>query len=75
MRCLLIKTKENNFFTYLKNKKQLAQYCKAFKAKMFLVKAKIKKNQILEIPKITSLICDENKIKEKIKFEIIEELN
>jgi len=75
MRCLLLQTKENKFFTHIKNKKQLEQYCKVFKAKMFIVKAQIKKNQILEISKMTSLICNKNENKEKIKFEIIKQIN
>lgn len=75
VRCLLLQTKENKFFTFLKNKKQLKQYCDVFKAKMFVVKANIKKSQILEVSKLASLICNQNLEKEKIKFEIIEKLN
>lgn len=75
VKCLLLETKEKSkFFTFLKNKKQLKQYCKAFGTKMFIVKAKINKNKILEMSKLVSLFCDKDVKKEKVDFEIIEKI-
>lgn len=71
-KCLLISTKDQKFFfTQLKNKKQLAEYCKAFGAKMSVVKAKINKEQVLDLPKLVIALCDKNYKNKNIEYKVI----
>lgn len=71
--CLLIETKDKRrFFTLRKNYKNLIEYCKAFNAKMYTVKAKIEKIKVLDLSKLVPALCDKSYKCEKIDFEIIE---
>lgn len=72
IRCLLIKTKDKKeFFTLVKNKKQLTEYCKTFGAKMLTVKAEIDRSQILDLPKLVTALCDKNYKNQNIKYKKI----
>lgn len=72
IKCLLIETTDKKqYFTLIKNKKQLKEYCRAFKAKMFIVKAEIKKEQVLDLPKLVPALCDKNYISKNIEYKII----
>jgi len=69
IKCLLLETKEKRrFFTLVKNRKQLAECCRAFGAKMSIVKAEIKRNQVLDVKKLVSALCDKNYKSEKVEF-------
>lgn len=76
MKCLLIETSDKKrFFTLIKNQKQLKEYCRAFSAKMFIVKAQIEKKQILDISKLVPALCDKNYKSKKVEFEVVKKLN
>jgi len=71
-KCLLIETTDKKrFFTLIKNKKLLKEYCKTFSAKMFVVKANMKKEQILDLSKLVPALCDKNYKDKNIDYEII----
>lgn len=71
-KCLLIETTDKKrYFTLIKNKKQLKEYCKAFGAKMLIVKAEIEKEQVLDLAKLVPALCDKNYINKNIEYEVI----
>ena len=75
IRCLLLETTEKKrFFTLVKNKKNLGEYCRTFKAKMFLVRAEIEKSKILDLPDLVPALCDKNYSCEKVPFEVLEKV-
>lgn len=72
IKCLLIETKEKKrFFTLIKNAKMLKEYCKAFGAKMLLVKAEIKREQILDLSKLVPALCDKNYKNDDVDYKVI----
>lgn len=73
IKCLLIKMKDEKiFFTLIKNRKQLLEYCKAFGAKMKIVKAEIDKKEILDISRLVPALCDKNYNKnQEIEYKVI----
>jgi hypothetical protein len=71
-KCLLIETKDKKkFFTLIKNYKNLTEYCKAFGAKMFIVKAEIEKKQVLDIAKLVPALCDKNYKNKDVNYKIL----
>lgn len=72
VKCLLIETTDKKrYFTLIKNKSQLKEYCKAFGAKMFVVKADIDKEQVLDLAKLVPALCDKNYKTKNIEYKII----
>ena len=72
-KCLLLQTKDKKkFFTLIGNQKHLVEYCKAFGAKMFVVKAEIEKNKILDLQKLVPALCDKNHKGEDADYSVIE---
>lgn len=72
MKCLMVETGDKKrFFTLVKNQKHLQEYCKAFGAKMHIVKAEIKRTEILDISKLVPALCDKNYKNKKIEFKIV----
>lgn len=72
MKCLMIETTDKKkFFTLIGNQKQLKEYCKAFGAKMYVVKAEITRSEVLDLPKLVSALCDKNYKNKKIEFQIV----
>ena len=52
-KCLMLETREKKkFFTLLGNFKHLKEYCRAFGAKMFVVKADIERKKILDLKRL-----------------------
>lgn len=73
MKCLLLETNDKKkFFTLISNHKQLKEYCRAFSARMYIVKAEINKSEVLDLPKLVPALCDKNYKCRKIDFEILE---
>lgn len=73
IKCLMLETSDSKrFFTIIGNYKQLIEYCKAFKAKMFVVKADIKKAQVMDIPQIVKALCDPLSEGSKADHKIVE---
>ena len=69
IKCLLIETKDKKrFFTLVKNRKELAECCKAFGAKMSVVSAEIKRSQVMDVTKLVSALCDKNYTSEDVEF-------
>ena len=72
IKCLLLQTKDKKqFFTFVKNKKQLENYCRTFNAKMFVVKAEIENSSILDISKLVPALCDKNYSNKPTSYEIV----
>lgn len=73
MKCLLLETNDKKrFFTLVSNHKQLKEYCRAFNAKMFVVKADIKKTEVLDLAKLVPALCDKNYKGRRVEFKILE---
>lgn len=67
--CLMIKTKDQRqFFTYLKNYKQLVEFSRVFNAEISVVKTR--DAEILELPDLAPALCDKN-YKSKADYEIV----
>lgn len=73
LKCLMLETGDKKrFFTLLGNFKHLKEYCKAFGAKMFVVKADIERKKVLDLKRIVPALCDKNYKNEKINYKIVE---
>jgi hypothetical protein len=73
MKCLLLETSDKKrFFTLVSNHKQLKEYCRAFSAKMFVVKADINKTEVLDLAKLVPALCDKNYKGRRVEFKILE---
>lgn len=71
-KCLMVETKDKKrFFTLIKNKLHLVEYCKTFGAKMMIVKAELKREQILDLPRLVPALCDKNYKNRKAEFEVL----
>jgi len=72
-KCLMLETREKKkFFTLLGNFKHLKEYCRAFGAKMFVVKADIERKKILDLKRLVPALCDKNYKGEKVTYKIVE---
>lgn len=72
MKCLMVETQDRRrFFTLVGNQKMLREYCRAFGAKMFVVKAEIEKSKVLDINRLVPALCDKNHKNEKVTYEIV----
>lgn len=72
VKCLMLETSENKrFFTLVGNYKRLIECCRAFKAKMFVVKADIKKSQVMDIPDLVTALCDKNNEGTKAEYKVL----
>lgn len=75
IRCLLLETSDKKrFFTLVGNKKHLSEYCRTFKAKMFIVKAEIEKSKIMDLSDLVPALCDRSHSGEKAKYEVMEQI-
>lgn len=73
VKCLMLETADKKrFFTLVGNHKQLVEYCRAFNAKMFVVKADIKKSQVMNIPRLVVALCDKSNQGTKAEYEVVE---
>lgn len=73
IRCLMLQTVDKKrLFTLIGNYRRLVECCRAFKAKMFVVKADIKRSQVMDIPGLVAALCDKGGAAPKAKYEIIE---
>lgn len=70
IRCLMLETKDlKRFFTTMKNKEHLKEYCRTFGAKMVVVKAELKRKDIMDLTKLVPALCNKNYKNSKVKFE------
>lgn len=73
VKCLMLETADKKrFFTLVGNHKQLAEYCRAFGAKMFVVRAEIKKSQVMNIPRLVVALCDKGNEGVKADYKVLE---
>lgn len=73
VKCLMIETSDKKrLFTLVGNQRQLLEYCRAFNAKMFVVKAEIKKSQVMTIPRLVTALCDKSHEGLKADYKVIE---
>lgn len=71
--CLMIKTQDKKiFFTYKTTLKQIIEYVKKFKAKIYLVKAY--NVEVLQIKDLAIALCSKTSNQSHIKCEIIEKI-
>lgn len=74
IKCLMLETSEKKrLFTSVGSRDQLKELCRAFNAKMQVVRASLKRSQLLTIPKIVVAICDSNEKFNKTEFEAIKQ--
>jgi len=75
VKCLMIETKEKKrLFTLIKNKGQLAEYCRTFGAKMMVVQADLDRKSILDLGRLVPALCDNNYKPQKTKFTVLKKL-
>ena len=73
LKCLMLETRDKKrLFTLLGNFKHLKEYCRAFGAKMFVVKAEIERKKILDLKGLVPALCDKNYKGEKVGYKILE---
>lgn len=73
VKCLMLETSDKKrFFTMVGNHKQLVEYCRAFGAKMFVVRAEIKKTQVMNIPRLVVALCDKSHESPKAEYKVLE---
>lgn len=74
VKCLMIETTEKKrFFTLVGAQKSLKEFCKALKAKMQVVRADVKKSQLLTIPKLVVALCDKSHKTDEVEFTLVEQ--
>lgn len=72
-KCLMLETRDKKrFFTLVGNSKHLKEYCRAFGAKMFVVKAEIERSKVLDLKKLVPALCDKNHKNEKVDYKVLE---
>lgn len=72
IKCLMLETSDKRrFFTALGSKKQLAEYCRAFGAKTVVVRADIKRSQLMTIPEIVSAVCGDGREGNNVNYEFV----
>lgn len=75
IKCLLLETKDKRrFFTLVKNKARLQEYCKTFKARMSVVKADIARSEVLDLEMLVPALCDKNHKTDKADFKVLKKL-
>lgn len=73
LKCLMLETRDKKrFFTLLGNFKHLKEYCRAFGAKMFVVKAEMERKKVLDLKRLVPALCDKNHKNEKVVYKVIE---
>jgi len=73
LKCLMLETRDKKrFFTLLGNFKHLKEYCRAFGAKMFVVKADVERKRILDLKGLVPALCDKNYRSEKADYKVLE---
>ena len=76
IKCLMLETSEKKrLFTSIGSRGELKELCRTFSAKMQIVRANLKRSQLLTIPKIVVAICDCNGKFDKTEFEEIKQKN
>ena len=60
---------KKRFFTSLGSREQLAEYCRAFGARTLVVRADLKRSQLMTIPGIVSALCSRDRDDKKIDYE------
>lgn len=74
IKCLMLETSDKKrFFTLMGNYKQLTEYCRAFNAKMFVVRAEIKKSQVMNIPRLVVALCNKSHENLKADYKVVEQ--
>lgn len=73
VKCLLLETKsQKKFFTSIKNHKHLIEYCRAFGAKLYVVRAEIERSKMIDLSKLVIALCDKNHKGQKASFKVLE---
>lgn len=72
IKCLMLETSEKKrFFTPLGSQKRLKECCEAFGTKMVVVRADLKKSQLLSIEKLVVALCDKNQKSVPADFKVL----
>lgn len=73
IKCLMIETPDKKrLFTNVGNRRRLEECCRAFDAKMYVVRAGLKRSQLLTLPRLVVSLCEKSCRREQAEFEIIE---
>ena len=73
VKCLMLETSDKKrFFTLVGNQKQLLEYCRALDAKMFVVRADIKKSQVMSIERLVPALCGKTVDGATTEYKVIE---
>jgi len=59
IKCLMLETSDRRrFFTSLSCRKSLAEYCRAFNAKTYVVRAEIGRADLMTLQALVRVLCD-----------------
>jgi hypothetical protein len=73
VKCLMLETSDKKrFFTLVGNQKQLLEYCRALDAKMFVVRAEIKKSQVMSMERLVPALCGKTEGDPATEYKVIE---
>lgn len=73
IKCLMLETSDKKrLFTTLGNCKTLLQCCRALKTKMFVVRAEVKKCQVMTVQRLVVAMCSKEREESKTKYKILE---
>jgi hypothetical protein len=73
IKCLMIETPDKKrLFTSVGSRRQLAECCRAFNAKLYTVKASIKRSQLMTVPKLVVALCEKTNKKDETEFEVLD---
>ena len=71
IKCLMLETSDNRrFFTSLGMRKALRDCCRAFNVKIHVVRADLKRSDLMNVQKLASALCDKTDNSKDTKFEL-----
>lgn len=69
VKCLMVETSDRKrFFLPIACRKMLGEYCRAFGAKIQVVRAELKRSQLAGISSLVSAVCDKSHRTANVKF-------
>ena len=73
VKCLMLETSDKKrLFTSLGNGRHLLPCCRVLKTKMFVVRAEVKKSQVMTMPRLVAAMCSKDGKEPKAEYKILE---
>jgi len=72
IKCLMIETSDKKrLFTNIGSRRQLEEFCKVLNAKMCVVKANLKRSQLMGLQRLIVALCEKPGRSENTEFEVL----